>query len=725
MAAFLNAQLDFVFFFYGLAFILFGAVCFAIGRGERRESWGMLGLFGVVHGASEWLDLIALAVGDVPTFAVCRTAVMAGSYVFLLEFARQEAIRFGWKVPGPWIFIPLVGSVILAGMLGGSVISNVLARHVLAFPGAMAASLVFLGRARELSGPDKWLAISVALGFGLYAVAAGAITPTAAFWPASMLNYQWFTRSTGIPIQLIHGLLACWMALSFWLIWGQKLSESMASARYTRSIRKQFAWTLALIAAILTSGWMLTQYLGELYNKQVQADSTRDLELFSSRLGGETAILDGIVKLVAGEATVQASVVEPTPTGVNRMLDLALEASGGKRIAILDSAGRVVAAAGLEVGRPEAHAHDPVPSLHSGEAGRHFAYDAATSAVQYYTSYPIRDASGRFAGTVVLNKPMQTFDTNHEVHLLLDPTGVIVLTNVPEYRMRPMWPLSAETRKAWSAKWGPLRQQALTTREVHDSAWIVVDGERDYVLRRFIDGSQWSLAVLRPPARIHASRLMGIVITLLTTIAALVYLMARERALHDSVQLDRRLQLQELASDLRSQATTDPLTGLNNRLRFNEAAALEIARSRRYGTALSLVLYDVDHFKNINDTHGHLVGDQVLIELSRFVASRIRHVDVLARWGGEEFAILLPDSHAHAAYQLAVQLRDAIGDAVFDERVSVTCSFGVAQLEPGESEQMLVARADKALYEAKINGRNEVVVAPQRRAAQPGIGSAA
>ena len=239
---------------------------------RAAESWGMLGLFGVVHGASEWLDLIALVVGDVPTFAVCRTAVMAVSYVFLLEFARLEAIRFGWKMPGSWIFIPLVGLVILAWNLGGVTLSNVVARYALGLPGAMATSLVFLRHARELSGADKKLAISVAIGFGLYAVAAGAITPAAPVWPASMLNYQWFTRSTGIPIQLIRGLLASWMALSIWLIWGEKLSQSMASARYTRSIRKQFAWTLALMAAILMSGWMLTQYLGEIYNKNVQAE---------------------------------------------------------------------------------------------------------------------------------------------------------------------------------------------------------------------------------------------------------------------------------------------------------------------------------------------------------------------------------------------------------------------------------------------------------------------
>ena len=518
--------------------------------------------------------------------------------------------------------------------------------------------------------------------------------------------------------------------MSIWLIWGEKLSQSMASARYTRSIRKQFAWTLALMAAILMSGWMLTQYLGEIYNKNVQADSIRDLDLFSNRIGRETEILDGMVKLVAGAPSVQALVEGATPSGGNRMLDLFLETSGAERIAILDAAGRLVAAAGnLDAGRLGAHAHAPASSFQTGGVGRQFAYEAATGRVQYYTSYPIRDASGGIAGAAVLNKPMLAVEANltsyEGVHLLLDPDGVIVLTNRPEYMLRPMWPLSAETQRAWVAKWGPLRGKAVTTREVHDSAWMVIDGERDYVRRRFVDGSTWSVAVLKLPAKIYASRVLGIAITLLTTIVALVYFLARERALHDSVQMDKRLQLQELASDLRFQATTDPLTGLNNRLRFNEAAALEIARARRYGTALSLVLYDVDHFKQVNDTYGHLAGDQVLIELSRFVAGQIRNVDVLARWGGEEFAILLPELQGETAYQLAVKLRDAIRDAVFDDVGSVTCSFGVAELEREENEQMLVSRADEALYRAKINGRNQVVLASQRGVAKHGIGSAA
>ncbi len=93
MAAFLEGQLDFIFFFYGLAFVLLGAVSFSIARESQNPSWAMLGLFGLVHGVGEWLDLAALVMGDGPAFATVRTAIMAGSFVFLIEFARQISIQ--------------------------------------------------------------------------------------------------------------------------------------------------------------------------------------------------------------------------------------------------------------------------------------------------------------------------------------------------------------------------------------------------------------------------------------------------------------------------------------------------------------------------------------------------------------------------------------------------------------------------------------------------------
>src|SRR5262249_7450216 len=141
---------------------------------------------------------------------------------------------------------------------------------------------------------------------------------------------------------------------------------------------------------------------------------------------------------------------------------------------------------------------------------------------------------------------------------------------------------------------------------------------------------------------VFASRVVGIVVTLQMAFLALMYLVGRERWTLDNIQLEKRLQLEELTRTLDQRSTTDPLTGLYNRRKLNRELAMEMLRAQRYQTPLSLVLFDVDHFKAVNDQYGHLAGDAVLIELSRFVGLHIRKSDTLARWGGEEFMVLTP-----------------------------------------------------------------------------------
>jgi predicted signal transduction protein with EAL and GGDEF domain len=180
-------------------------------------------------------------------------------------------------------------------------------------------------------------------------------------------------------------------------------------------------------------------------------------------------------------------------------------------------------------------------------------------------------------------------------------------------------------------QFGKLNDRPMLAQPIVDATWISVGGERNYVRRRNANHSQWPLVMLKPTHEIFASRILGIIVTLLVALMSLIYLFGKERWIHDNVQLDKRLKLQELARDLRFQATTDLLTGLFNRLKFNQALATEISRSMRYETPLSLVRYDVDNFKAVNDTHGHQIGDKVLVQLSRFVPSLLRNTDLLAR----------------------------------------------------------------------------------------------
>jgi len=722
MAPFFNTQLDFILFFYGLAFVLLGSTCFGIARGgERGGSWAVLGSFAFVHGAGEWLDLTALIVGDTPAFAATRIAVMTGSFVLLMEFARQEAVRFGWKLPGRWPYAPLVLLVAVAGITGGPNVAGGVARYAIGLVGAIATSVVFARHAKGFSGTAKRFAIFAAAGFALYGVAAGAIVPNAPFWPANVFNYDWFAHVTGMPIQLVRGMLGCWIAFSIWTIWKYQLTLEVASARYTAHIRQQFIWTLVAMATILVFGWMLTEFLGGLYQRNVQEEARGDIDLVASRLDGETATIEGMVRALAGSPSVLPFLVGGNRQDQERatsVLDLDVEASGARLGYILDRSGAVVASLDRE-GSGSDTPNEGIASFFqksiTGAAGYAFAFDAASGQRDYYASYPVRSGDGKIVGVAVLVKSLDVFAADlrqfDRPYFLIDPDGVVVLTNRPQMMLRTLWPLSDEQQSMLIRQFGTLNVRPMVGREIVDATWTMVDGERDYVRRRFTKHSRWSLVILKPTREIFATRVFGIVITFLVAIMTLIYLFGRERWVHDSVQMDKRLQLQELARDLRFQATTDPLTGLNNRLEFDQALAGEILRSQRYKSPLSLMFYDIDHFKDVNDAHGHQVGDKVLIQLSRFIQGCIRDTDLLARWGGEEFVILVPGSDGQTAARFAEKLRDAIGQVVFDTVETATCSFGVAQYADGDTAETFISRADAALYRAKINGRNRVELA--------------
>jgi diguanylate cyclase (GGDEF)-like protein/PAS domain S-box-containing protein len=160
--------------------------------------------------------------------------------------------------------------------------------------------------------------------------------------------------------------------------------------------------------------------------------------------------------------------------------------------------------------------------------------------------------------------------------------------------------------------------------------------------------------------------------------------------------------------EIHALANTDSLTGIANRRVFMRVLETEIARAKRYGTSLALVMYDIDHFKEVNDTYGHDVGDNVLKGVTETVKTNIRAVDLVARWGGEEFMILTHQSSLDHAQVMAEKLRTAIAGLVFGHVWTVTASFGVATFEPHDDAASFLKKVDDALYKAKKNGRNRV-----------------
>lgn len=178
-------------------------------------------------------------------------------------------------------------------------------------------------------------------------------------------------------------------------------------------------------------------------------------------------------------------------------------------------------------------------------------------------------------------------------------------------------------------------------------------------------------------------------------------------ALEDLVQA-RTLELVEKNNELEILAVTDKLTGLANRRKLDQVLDEELIRARRYGVELSIAVMDIDHFKRVNDTHGHATGDLVLESLARILRQCTRDADLVARMGGEEFVVVCRHSGLDDCRMVAEKIRAAIESHDFSGIGSVTASFGVAAFERDDSSASLLARADAAAYRAKAGGRNRV-----------------
>ncbi|THB80500.1 MAG: GGDEF domain-containing protein [Desulfobacteraceae bacterium] len=184
----------------------------------------------------------------------------------------------------------------------------------------------------------------------------------------------------------------------------------------------------------------------------------------------------------------------------------------------------------------------------------------------------------------------------------------------------------------------------------------------------------------------------------------IIYLVLQSAAVALSRQID--------IENLKESAVIDPLTGCYNRREFENHLNRQIAGAFRHKTPLSLFMFDLDHFKRINDTYGHLAGDEVLKEVVSAVKRNIRAQDTLARYGGEEFIAILPQTDKTKAMELADRLRQIISTLRIksqDHQIRVTASFGVAQLDHHADMNRLIHDADTMLYKAKLNGRNTVM----------------
>ncbi len=243
-------------------------------------------------------------------------------------------------------------------------------------------------------------------------------------------------------------------------------------------------------------------------------------------------------------------------------------------------------------------------------------------------------------------------------------------------------------------------QPYLWTYVVPGAVFFTVGLRRGIVINAGLAGLLVLALFTWPPQRVTG----GVEISILLSFVfvwALAYLYERTRL--------------EYELDLRRLSVTDALTRAGNRRHLDQALKLECARASRYGRPLSLIIFDVDRFKSINDQAGHRAGDHLLIELVELLRPRLRQLDVFARLGGDEFVVLLPETPSGqdpagpgGAVTIAERMRAAVAGHAFRGGISTSITLGVAELRPGDDPAILLERADAALYEAKREGRNRV-----------------
>ncbi|HEY0721763.1 MAG TPA: sensor domain-containing diguanylate cyclase [Gammaproteobacteria bacterium] len=302
------------------------------------------------------------------------------------------------------------------------------------------------------------------------------------------------------------------------------------------------------------------------------------------------------------------------------------------------------------------------------------------------------------------------FETTLDAILLIDPERGIFDCNPASLTM-----FRATSRRALCQ----LRPSALSAR--HQSGWIP---SADLIVHhmaeafekghsrfewqaRRLDGEEFPVHVTLIAIALHGRRMVQCVMRDQTELKS----REREALLAHKALKQSNHELQVALEQLQLAASTDQLTSAWNRRFFNKVLSTERARAARSGHPLSLILVDIDHFKAIPDSHGHLVGDRVLVEMAALLQESLRQSDYLIRWGGEEFAILTPDLDEENGAQLAERLRDKVSNHRFSEGLTLTISAGVAQLNDEDVPTRWVSRADQALYSAKTSGRNRVVMA--------------
>ena len=714
MAEFLTSQLDYVYFAFGLTLVLLGSVATSVSRSDpNRLPWGWFAAFAYTHGIVEWLHLVERATGNDPILHVGVMVLLLGSYLLLFEFARRSHAVLRGAGPGRWLTWVAVAPPVAVALLWGVANLNAATRVFLALPALLwtASALARAsGRAttsgREAGGALAWAGVCIAA----YALAACIVLPAAPLVPAGWPTSDAFFAGTGVPIQLLRVATIGGAAFGVWAF----ATSLDTQGRVVRK-RWMFFWLAAgTLVVVLAGGWAFTNQLGLRHDR----DLAKDAEAYAAQVQdhlvteiGATSDAARMLERVISRFDLAGDLVRGGSARLDDLVD-AVAGAGEEHVAyLLDASGTTVAASNR--GRPESflgksHASRPYfQDAIAGAPGRFIGKGLTSGKAGFYASEPIRDAGGKVVGVAVVKHLLSARSfgpIGTGTSFLAGSDGRVLVAGAEGLRGRPVW------RAARPAD-GSVEDDArpLVSAEPTGTSWVRIDGARHVAVRASLPVPGWSVVVVKKEVLRGTNRLLGILITLLLSLVIIAAFVILQRQLGDESSIaQKQKEAEGRAREMARRADTDALTGIANRQGFNEVIAREFARAARFRHPLAVVIADLDHFKRVNDRFGHQVGDQMLAGTARMLSTRVRETDFVARWGGEEFAVIASMTDAAGAARLAEKLRALMEVTHLGPVVAMTASFGVAEMRPDDTVESMMRRADEALYLAKSGGRNQV-----------------
>lgn len=733
--SFLLAQSDYTSFLYGLVYVTLGSIAFVQKFvGDTRIRWFWLSVFGLLHGLHEWFSLAAASLPETIPLDGPGSVLALASFGALVEFARANRIATAPPGDQPRRDRPLVlGAIVAVGTVAllltptGNI--GPLIRIVALWGGFWTAWTLWTIR-RETGDHTQrgWLTVA-AWSIGAFSLSEGVFAAILALPAVGGSGGAIAEAVRTAALETVGTALVTLTALAVWsYIKRERALETRDTPDADGSLAMQHrytAWLLSSLVVVLAVGWYVTERLGINAEENARDRSQGATEILASQLRDEMARTDLMAALLARSPYVQTGLAGKTPEtladaeAVMRQHTALLETSTAF---LMRANGEVLASSETEpsdkrVGENFGFLPFFQDSSAYGLVGKDLAVEPDVRKRGYYVSHPVSDGNGAPIGIAVVKKVLAQSNRafkDFRNWFLVSPNGIVFLSSRPEFLLKPLWPIPETTRlrlvRTRDLGPGPFNG-ALLTEAPKDRAAIRWDSGRALVNMATVRNDGWQAIIIEDLSEVALHRFYGILVTMAVALFTLCFFVViqREGAYERRLASNQR-RLQTLNAELERQATTDPLTGVFNRAKFNTALLGEIDRAHRYDSSFALIILDVDHFKRINDTWGHQTGDHVLVNLARVARDTVRKSDTLARWGGEEFVILLPMTDIEGTVNFATRVQDALARFAWDPVPAVTCSFGVTAYVKGDTLESVVHRADLALYAAKEGGRNRVEV---------------